>query len=125
MLDGPAVDELLLLHERAGLNTGQIAELYGLQEPTVAAQLSFVGAKPRPGPAPEGWRRASATVAQLYECGLSVKRVGELCGMSYGAAYSRLRKLGVTLRSRGASTAHPRRPSNSRRGTTAACRWRW
>lgn len=70
------------------------------------AQLSFVGAKPRPGPAPEGWRRASATVAQLYECGLSVKRVGELCGMSYGAAYSRLRKLGVTLRSRGASTAH-------------------
>lgn len=97
--------ELLLLHERAGLRVGQITELYGAQQTAVAQQLRLMDIEPRRGRAPEGWRASPATKAQLYLCGLSVKRVGELYEMSYSAMYSRLLALGVTLRKKGSAAA--------------------
>lgn len=54
--------------------------------------------EPRRGRNPNGWRASPATKAQLYLCGLSVKRVGELYGMSYATMRSHLLALGVTLR---------------------------
>ncbi|WP_405824350.1 DEAD/DEAH box helicase family protein [Streptomyces sp. NBC_00838] len=102
---GPA-HELLLLHERAGLHTGHISELYEASVDAVEAQFGRMGVKPLRGTAPDGWRTAPATMAQLYRCGLTISRVGELCGRSYGTVHYWLRKLGVTLRGRGPSTAH-------------------
>ncbi|MFD9871746.1 DEAD/DEAH box helicase family protein [Streptomyces niveus] len=98
--------ELLLLHERAGLHTGHISELYETSAHAVEAQFGRMGVKPLRGTAPDGWRTAPTTMAQLYRCGLSVSRVGELCGRSYGTVHNWLRNLGVTLRGRGPSTAH-------------------
>ncbi|MGW2652148.1 hypothetical protein ACWC1D_00575 [Streptomyces sp. NPDC001478] len=94
--------EMVVLYQSGGLSPECLAELYGETVPAVRSALQNEGveAHARSGPSPDP---IAVTMEALYHLGLSIDRVGWLCGCSYGKARRTLLGAGVKLRKGGTS----------------------
>jgi hypothetical protein len=92
--------EMTVLHQSAGYTLDCLADLYGETAEVIRSALLAEGvdvdAHPRPAPAP-----IAVTMDRLYDLGLSIDRVGWLCGYSYWKARKILLDAGTQLRERG------------------------
>ncbi|MFF4179869.1 hypothetical protein [Streptomyces sp. NPDC001750] len=96
--------EMAVLYRSGGHSPDRLAELYGETVPTVRSALRNEGVEvhAHPGPSPDP---IAVTMELLYHLGLSIDRVGWLCGCSYGKARKILLGAGVELRKGGTPLA--------------------
>ncbi|MFF8916894.1 hypothetical protein ACF08M_27140 [Streptomyces sp. NPDC015032] len=92
---------MAVLYQSGGYSLERLASLYKVRREVIRALLQDEGVEIRA----EGTRGTSApvvvTMAILYDLGLSIDRVGWLCGYTYGTARKMLLAAGVELRPRG------------------------
>ncbi|MGW1411820.1 hypothetical protein [Streptomyces sp. NPDC002403] len=92
---------MAVLYQSGGYTLERLARLYRTRHDVIRASLQDEGVEIRTA----GTRASSApvvvTMAILYDLGLSIDRVGWLCGYTYGTARKMLLDAGVELRPRG------------------------